>query len=283
MKNHLFILSTLLVSFSAIAMDQQLFELVEKKDATREEVIDLLDRGASVHARASCDKTPLMVAATYSNQAVCEALIEGGAAVNATVQAWWLPDLSDNAWTPLYYAAESANHKVCALLLERGAELFGIYGLLVAPLDDKGPFDICIQGISPKYPNKNPYNKPTEEFAQTIKTLIEHAWALPDAHNQNETILPRSRTTIAKKIYITTLEKLRESVPQENLELLEQEHGDNLYKNIYQRVENPPTIHPESRTFSDSFTRKYRNVIFFGSACGILLFCHFFVSFSKPL
>ncbi len=315
MKNHLFILNTLLVSFSAIAMDQQLFQLVEKKDATREEVIDLLDRGASVHARASHDKTPLMVAATYSNQAVCEALIEGGAAVNATVQVWWATDLRYNGWTPLHFAAESTNHKVCALLLERGAELFDIYHL-----SDEEPFSLCIRDRK-------------ELFVQTLENLIKHAWAFPDAQNPNESskilttsflcllnkgvpkdiiyiilqkdqefrdlicmvlmpnvrnnkpILPRFSETIADKVYITTLEKLKKSVPQENLELLEHEHGDNLYKNIYQRVESPPTIHPESRTFSDSFTRKYGNVIFGGGAFGILLFSYSFLSFSfsKPL
>ena len=74
----------------------------------------LLDCGANVNAKESCDWTPLYIVAVNGHLEFARMLLERGASINA-------PTISSK--TPLYAASEEGHPEVVRLLLEHGANV----------------------------------------------------------------------------------------------------------------------------------------------------------------
>ena len=80
-------------------------------DSPRSAAVIAGQPGLDVDAINPAGETALMLAALKGDLALCQRLLERGAAVNRP------------GWTPLHYAASGGEVKVVALLLERGAAI----------------------------------------------------------------------------------------------------------------------------------------------------------------
>jgi hypothetical protein len=83
----------------------------------------LLSRGVAVDCKAANDSTPLHWASGAGQLAVVEELVNCGANVNATTNAWKTDSLygKSSGQTPLHWAAEAAHLHVVMYLMHEGA------------------------------------------------------------------------------------------------------------------------------------------------------------------
>jgi hypothetical protein len=94
-----------------------LLEAVRRKEATSDETIALINKGADVNAIDRHGNTPLLYAAYNGLADVCITLIHKSANVNAK---------SQSGWTPLVYAAYNGLADVCITLIDEDADVNAI-------------------------------------------------------------------------------------------------------------------------------------------------------------
>ncbi len=200
-----FTLFALLIAPSAVAMDppiqrtkealtEELLEVVSQEGALLNEVERLLNIGAEVEERVQLDpyetgfgnhpllaywgNTPLIIAAKVGNAPVCEALIQRGASVNATITAG-LPS-EKHLETALHWAVRYGHFDVCKVLLAHGASIF-----VGAPLC---PLKLCIKQIIGKHniATGEEMGNEVQKYHEFFELLIKYAWAAPETGSAEE-------------------------------------------------------------------------------------------------
>ncbi len=202
-------LKTLLLSilsiFSASAMDQALFTLVNKPDATAQEVYDLVEQGADVQARDNFDYTPLMRAAIKSNGNVCQALITKGASIESYADLFTSPLIhlyraQNSDLKPIDLAVRAGNYEACKALLENGADVFSIQsteGDDIFRHSHVAPLNYCALVLlaNPQgHPGRYYFNIVRDQVEQERKNdikkilplLFTHSWSVPDFSEEVE-------------------------------------------------------------------------------------------------
>ncbi len=294
MKSYLILLSTLLTLPSIVAMEvsvqksqeelnEELFEVVIRyDDATYEEVIELLARGASVHARTPWNATPLIKAAEANNPNACKALLERGASVHAYTEdllltRYIVPTLN---CTALHFAVEVGNYEVAEILLQFGADVFHAGGtrdncrtpLHMGENNDLTPL---LMNYALSTPEESTFNtwlpENTPDITNSLSIMTMAYWCLKNLGFPRDVIrliLQRNEelrirlgflllptllqgkpikspygNTIAQSIKRHTLEKL---LPYRNepIEYLDQQYGDAILNNAMRCIKEPIIVHP---------------------------------------
>lgn len=192
--------------FKTSPFNDELFALVEQEDATAKQVDELVGKGAEVNSTNINSVTPLMKAAQTGNATACKALIDKGALVSTIVDEYWAPSLVTNGLSALHFAASFGHPQVSKLLLKHGADIFLTTDFYSSPLK-------CC--ISTQLEEFHFYKLTIAErdqkitdgsFKETYKTLVKHAWALPEETEDAREILKRMATA-----YLSLKEKLTET------------------------------------------------------------------------
>eukprot|EP01103_Thecamoeba_quadrilineata_P016753 TRINITY_DN5694_c0_g1_i1.p1 TRINITY_DN5694_c0_g1~~TRINITY_DN5694_c0_g1_i1.p1 ORF type:complete len:753 (-),score=123.13 TRINITY_DN5694_c0_g1_i1:13-2271(-) len=102
---------TIATSIVSPREDQRMLQALERK-ATEQELVELLNRGASLHSTNALGQTPLHIAAV-SNPKATALLLRRNADPNA---------LDSSNWSPLHIAADNGQILICEELLKHGAK-----------------------------------------------------------------------------------------------------------------------------------------------------------------